>query len=571
GYTIGNRSRSVALPERQDNVAENGKLSGHHCKRPLLFGFVRVVDIEMVDGVGEEFVQIRHHATNDDVHENKELVIAVRVAPCGMGFLSDFRWLSKFGPVFGIHGKSVEVLNEPCQFYQLLNSSAHNVLLKRKFPHYASTVEQQQLSERPIHRLQTLALKAEKRITLSALYLGTGDLEATFVQNLRQAVTNNSNKLQLTVLLDYTRGSRGEACSSRTMLSPLIDEFGPHRVRVSLFHSPFLRGIARWLLPHKWNEIVGLQHIKVYIFDDNVILSGANLSNQYFDQRQDRYVLFHNAPELANYYARLVDTVGKFSFHLDATNQLTVQDSRSLHPYQTPLDNFTRNARKLLEDFLRPNKAPEDEVPFDTHVYPLVQMGQLELGNDHLVTREVLKSIPAEGRVRLATGYFNLVPEYEDLILNGQGSFDVLTAHPCANSFYRAPGIMFYIPVMYTHFLKLFYEKTESVRDRVRLWEYRRDGWTFHGKGLWYYPPGESRPTFTLIGSPNFGYRSVHRDLESQVVIVTENEDLRNRLEKEQETIYRTIAHADDATFKEADRLVPFWMAYITTFLRSFF
>lgn len=76
------------------------------------------------------------------------------------------------------------------------------------------------------------------------------------------------------VLLDYTRGSRGGTCSSRTMLSPLIAEFGANRVRVSLFHSPFLRGFVRWLLPHKWNEIIGLQHIKVYIFDDNVILSG---------------------------------------------------------------------------------------------------------------------------------------------------------------------------------------------------------------------------------------------------------------------------------------------------------
>lgn len=45
---------------------------------------------------------------------------------------------------------------------------------------------------------QTLTLKAEKRITLAALYLGTGDLEAKFVQNLRLAVAKNPGKLQLT-------------------------------------------------------------------------------------------------------------------------------------------------------------------------------------------------------------------------------------------------------------------------------------------------------------------------------------------------------------------------------------
>lgn len=53
----------------------------------------------------------------------------------------------------------------------------------------------------------------------------------------------------------------------------------------------------------------------------------------------------------------------------------------------------------------------------------------------------------------------------------------------------------------------MFYDKSEPVRERVRLWEYNREGWTFHGKGLWYYPPGETRPAVTLIGSPNFGYR----------------------------------------------------------------
>ncbi|XP_022661003.1 CDP-diacylglycerol--glycerol-3-phosphate 3-phosphatidyltransferase, mitochondrial-like isoform X2 [Varroa jacobsoni] len=454
-----------------------------------------------------------------------------------MGFLSDFRWLSRFGPVFGVHGKNVQVLHEPSQFYQMLN---------------------------------TLTLKAEKRITLAALYLGTGDLEAKFVQNLRLAVAKNPGKLQLTVLLDYTRGSRGGECSSRTMLTPLIDEFGSQRVRVSLYHSPFLRGLVRWL-PHKWNEVIGLQHIKVYIFDDNVILSGANLSDQYFEQRQDRYVLFQNAPELANYYSRLVDTVGKFSFHLDSANRVTIDDTRRMHPYQTSLDKFIRNTQKLLNDFVRPNKRPEEEVTFDTHVYPLVQMGQLNFGNDHKVTSEVLKLSPEGSQVRLATGYFNLVPDYEDLIIRGKSSFDVLTAHPRANSFYKVPGFMYYIPVLYTQLLKLFYLKTEFVRDRIRIWEYYREGWTFHGKGMWYYPPGESKPVMTLIGSPNFGYRSIYRDLESQVIIVTENEDLRNRLENEQKTIYKTVVLTDEMTFKDPERFVPFWVAYVTAFVRGFF
>ena len=42
---------------------------------------------------------------------------------------------------------------------------------------------------------------------------------------------------------------------------------------------------TRKVLPQRWNEIVGLQHCKVYIFDDSVIISGANLSSDYFTDR----------------------------------------------------------------------------------------------------------------------------------------------------------------------------------------------------------------------------------------------------------------------------------------------
>lgn len=57
------------------------------------------------------------------------------------------------------------------------------------------------------------------------------------------------------------------------MLLPLLQRF-PEQVRVSLFHTPNLRGLLRLLLPERFNETIGLQHIKVYLFDDNVILSG---------------------------------------------------------------------------------------------------------------------------------------------------------------------------------------------------------------------------------------------------------------------------------------------------------
>jgi len=37
------------------------------------------------------------------------------------------------------------------------------------------------------------------------------------------------------------------------------------------------------------------------ICDDDIILTGANLSEQYFVSRKDRYIIIKNCPELADY------------------------------------------------------------------------------------------------------------------------------------------------------------------------------------------------------------------------------------------------------------------------------
>lgn len=93
--------------------------------------------------------------------------------------------------------------------------------------------------------------------------------------------------VQVRILLDYTRGSRGES-NSRTMLTPMLREFSRpspasgsdsgeppgNQVQVALYHSPKLRGLLRWLLPQRWNETLGLTHLKVYLFDDTLVLSG---------------------------------------------------------------------------------------------------------------------------------------------------------------------------------------------------------------------------------------------------------------------------------------------------------
>lgn len=59
---------------------------------------------------------------------------------------------------------------------------------------------------------------------------------------------------------------------------------------LSLYHIPKFIGLKKRVIPDRWNELIGLQHIKTYVVDQTVIINGANLSNDYFKHRQDRYI-----------------------------------------------------------------------------------------------------------------------------------------------------------------------------------------------------------------------------------------------------------------------------------------
>ncbi|CAB0003143.1 unnamed protein product [Nesidiocoris tenuis] len=106
---------------------------------------------------------------------------------------------------------------------------------------------------------------------------------------------------------------------------------------------------------------------------------------------------------------------------------------------------------------------------------------------------------------------------------------------------------------------------------RISMYEYIRAGWTYHAKGLWYYPPQESRPIMTLVGSSNFGSRSVQRDLETQLAIVTVSEDLRNRLRDEEQS-FSTLAQPFTRQIAlSPDRKPKLWVYTTMKLFKTFF
>lgn len=233
---------------------------------------------------------------------------------------------------------------------------------------------------------------------------------------------------------------------------------------------------------------------------------------------------------------------------------------------------FASAAKQRLEEFVRPNTRP-GQVPGDTWVFPLLQMAPLGVAQDQKVTERLLADAPQSSRLRLATGYFNLTDRYADVVLgNRRSAFDLLVASPRANGFYGGQGLSGYIPTVYTLLLRQFFSRITTLGARhVQLSEYERPGWTFHGKGLWLWKHSRPWPCLTLVGSPNFGFRSVHQDLEAQVAIVTTNENLQKQLHQEQQRLYDLSTPVTWSTFEAPSRHVPFWVRIVTPWIRSLF
>ncbi|XP_036937378.1 CDP-diacylglycerol--glycerol-3-phosphate 3-phosphatidyltransferase, mitochondrial isoform X2 [Acanthopagrus latus] len=472
------------------------------------------------------------------------------------GLCAHFRWMEEHVPAFRVPGTHIHILTSPDQFYQAMKA-----------------------------RIKT----AKRRVVMASLYLGTGQLEQELVDCMEEALQRSQANahapdLKVSILLDYTRGSRGQI-NSRTMLLPLLQRF-TSQMRVSLYHTPDLRGLLRLLVPQRFNETIGVQHIKVYLFDDSIIISGANLSDSYFTNRQDRYVLLENCREVADFFSDLVEAVGDVSLQLQPDDSVTMLEGM-VHPYKGNRQDFSAAARQRIMEVVNAahirqrltgrSEDSEDEGMSegeeDTWVFPLVQMKPLGIQVDEQVTQRLLTDAGPDSTVFLTSGYFNLTRAYMRLVLGAGANYRILTASPEVNGFFGAKGVAGAIPAAYIHIARQFYNQVCRLgqQERVHLHEYHRSQWTFHAKGLWYYLQGQDRPCLTLIGSPNFGYRSVHRDLEAQIAIVTENEELQNQLQEEQETLYQRSTEVSSSTFEQPDRHVQLWVKLVTPLIKNFF
>lgn len=324
-----------------------------------------------------------------------------------------------------------------------------------------------------------------------------------------------------------------------------------------MFHTPNLTGVRKAVLPKRINEGWGLQHMKLYGVDDELIMSGANLSTDYFTNRQDRYHVF-SSKEITNYFKRIHDAVCSISFQLNPAEHNPGRFALEWPengPCPSPLEDpkgYRTYATHLLNPLIQPSTGPVGpQSPGSTTVYPLLQFTPLLRPHDTSTELPALRSVLrlltfpalANSRWTFTAGYFNMTPEVRSLLLStSPSSATVLAASPWANGFYGSKGVSGMLPAAYTLLSRRFLDAVAAagLSSRIALKEWRRGtvnepgGWTYHAKGLWVTLPGEEHPSVSLVGSSNYTKRSYSLDLEANCLIVTRDEGLMRRLGEEE-------------------------------------
>ncbi|PLB33817.1 CDP-diacylglycerol--glycerol-3-phosphate 3-phosphatidyltransferase [Aspergillus candidus] len=445
--------------------------------------------------------------------------------------------LDRISPCFEVPASNIIILDSPASFYETLKDKIR---------------------------------KARRRIYFSTLYIGK--TEHDLIETLDQALAENPD-LQVSILTDALRGTRESpdpSCAS--LLSTLVAKHGSDRVEIRMFHTPNLTGLRKKHIPRRINEGWGLQHMKLYGFDDEIILSGANLSSDYFTNRLDRYHVFHSR-ELTDYYARIHNAVCSLSFQvLPDAHQPSgyLLDWPSANGAPCPLDHpskFIAHAATVLNPLIHPASGSQQQPPSEpkpssrspnpsqTLVYPVAQFTPLlrpDTSTEFPAVTAILRllcQVPAfAGSHWLFTaGYFNMHPALSSLLIASTAAHPtrgtVLTASPWANGFFGSAGISGMLPAAYTHLSARFLDRVAAASGpspthppAIELKEWRRGtvgqpgGWTYHAKGLWITLPGEDHPSVTVVGSSNYTKRSYSLDLEAGALVVTGDAELKRKL-----------------------------------------
>lgn len=441
--------------------------------------------------------------------------------------------------------------------------------------------------------LCNLVRKAQDRILLASLYIGpaaspsTQREEVELLQVLSD-VTTERPTLPIKVLLDHNRALRsvpkadGEGATSSVNAAAQAIKRPVHLFQVL---PPPLDAI----LPNPLNEVGGVFHIKVYIVDNHLLLSGANLSQEYFCDRQDRYLWIKEGGNgLVDFYADLVDLLCQYSH----TYYLEGQERKRLSSPQITKKAFLR---ELSQHFRGSSSLTGEElltkegtvaVAVPTFFAPPSFVGNSELNfvTDKASTLGLLERGASHHNVlQLSSAYLNPTADMM-AVLKKYRETRLLTAGRVSHGFRPKKKAgnkgKDWIPTVFDH---LADDILRALPKSTTLYHWEREDWTFHAKGIWLREKekgekGSSAVAAAIVGSSNFGERSWVRDMESNLILIfppgeqtseTDLQSIASAFGKDwDELMARSVAVENP---KETSPPLPWHISSLFPYIRSFF
>lgn len=397
---------------------------------------------------------------------------------------------------------------------------------------------------------------ARERVYLATLYIGAGGNGKTKEDKFLSALSDCPAK-DIRVLMDRNRGLRpietrhdGATTSTTTDSAKACHEVLTDKTSAHVFLFQVLRPWQQWCLPNPVDEVFGVFHIKCYVIDNDIILTGANLSEEYFTDRTDRYLWLTSDDEdddsLVECYADMVKALCRNAEQYKGQEPISRTSKRELLESLTSIltvdgtstedwDAFNKTAvvAYAVPTFQAPSKV------FQGHSNPIP--------SDVSLVENLVKvaNIEQKCHLRMASAYLNLTESFRSIL--SQSSFHaLLTAGPLSHGFKpktTKDGTNKGVPWIPTAYYTLLDQCNNTLS---HSWFYQRPGWTFHAKGIWLSNPGtehfqlNSRIRAVVHGSGNYGYRSSYRDMESNLILVMapEKNIFEDRFRNEWNTYY---------------------------------
>jgi len=373
---------------------------------------------------------------------------------------------------------------------------------------------------------------AKYRIYLTALYLEADEAGNDILMALYDAKKQNP-ALNIIVCIDYHRAQRG-----------LIGEKKATSTNATWYQEVERAqglGVKIIGIPVKRKELFGVQHLKGFIFDEQILYSGASFNNIYLHQEQryryDRYWLINNV-KLAD---SMVSFLNKQIISSGAVARLNTEVITPMSELKFAHKKLTRNLKQASFDYV--GERTDDRLA----ITPLCGLGARKNKLNKTI-RKLLQS--ANSELTIFTPYFNLPTAIErdiSALLKRGVKLTIVVGDKTANDFYIPEDKPFRtigaLPYLYESNLKRFAQKHQKLLKAgqlsLNLW--RHDKNSFHLKGLYV----DKR--FVLLTGHNLNPRAWRLDVENGLLIDDPKQQLKQLLDKECTQIFSNTIQITDA------------------------